>query len=466
MKAQKLLTSIIIATIVLFIGCEKDDFVETIGLCPVVESTTPANNATFVPLDQVITASFNEAMIPGTFTASSFKVQQGTTSIGGTISYADKTVTFTPSANLTPNTTYTAVITTSVKDLKGNALQENYVWTFSTGGTVTPVVIATDPANSETDVFLNKKVLATFNMPMYALTINTTTFTVKQGTTAVAGTVALSGTTAVFTPSVSFLPNTVYTATITTGAQNVSGTPLTNNYVWTFTTGTTVAPIVNSTDPVSNASGVALNKIITADFSMPMNASTFDNTTFIVKQGTTTIPGTVSYAGITATFTPNSNLLMNMTYTATITTGVENLAGVSLANNYVWSFSTNPVVGAPGVDLGSAEQFGILAGVGVSNNAGFSEIHDMNVGISPGVRSSITGFPPAIVVNGAIYASNDSAAIAAMLTLAKQHLVDAYLFAEGATSPAPATVAGDIGGTTLEPGIYKSPSTLLIHTGN
>jgi len=328
MKAQKLLTSIIIATIVLFIGCEKDDFVETIGLCPVVESTTPANNATFVPLDQVITASFNEAMIPGTFTASSFKVQQGTTSIGGTISYADKTVTFTPSANLTPNTTYTAVITTSVKDLKGNALQENYVWTFSTGGTVTPVVIATDPANSETDVFLNKKVLATFNMPMYALTINTTTFTVKQGTTAVAGTVALSGTTAVFTPSVSFLPNTVYTATITTGAQNVSGTPLTNNYVWTFTTGTTVAPIVNSTDPVSNASGVALNKIITADFSMPMNASTFDNTTFIVKQGTTTIPGTVSYAGITATFTPNSNLLSNMTYTATITIGIDNLACV------------------------------------------------------------------------------------------------------------------------------------------
>ena len=53
-----------------------------------------------------------------------------------------------------------------------------------------------------------------------------------------------------------------------------------------------------------------------------------------------------------------------------------------------------------------------------------------------------------------------------MLTQAKQDLTDAYLFAEGATSPAPATVAGDQGGLTLAPGIYKSISTLLIQNGD
>ena len=92
----------------------------------------------------------------------------------------------------------------------------------------------------------------------------------------------------------------------------------------------------------------------------------------------------------------------------------------------------------------------------------------MNVGISPGVRSSITGFPPAIVVNGAIFASDDidPPGVAAMLIQAKQDLTDAYLFAEGATSPAPATVAGDQGGTTLAPGTYKSTSTLLIQSGD
>ncbi len=119
------------------------------------------------------------------------------------------------------------------------------------------------------------------------------------------------------------------------------------------------------------------------------------------------------------------------------------------------------------VDLNMADEFGILAGIDITST-GFSVINGMNVGLSPGVRSSITGFPPATVVNGAIYASDDIAppGVAAMLTQAKLDLTNAYLFAEGATAPAPATVAGDQGGLTLAPGIYKSTSTLLIQSGD
>ena len=155
------------------------------------------------------------------------------------------------------------------------------------------------------------------------------------------------------------------------------------------------------------------------------------------------------------------------TYTATIS-GAKNLAGVALANDYVWNFSTSSALVGNTVNLGSAERFGILAGVGVSNNAGFSEIRNMDVGIYPGVRSSVTGFPPAIIVEGAIYASDDIAppGIGAMLIKAKQDLTNAYLFAEGASTPAPATVSGDQGGKTLAPGIYKSTSTLLIQSGD
>jgi len=119
------------------------------------------------------------------------------------------------------------------------------------------------------------------------------------------------------------------------------------------------------------------------------------------------------------------------------------------------------------VGLITSGEFGILAGTDITST-GFSEIHDMDVGLSPGVRSQITGFPPAIVVNGAIYASDDIAppGVAAMLIQAKQDLTDAYLYAEGATAPAPVTVAGDQGGKTLTPGIYKSTSTLLIQSGD
>jgi hypothetical protein len=120
------------------------------------------------------------------------------------------------------------------------------------------------------------------------------------------------------------------------------------------------------------------------------------------------------------------------------------------------------------VDLGSAERFGILSGVGVSNNAGFSVINNMDVGIYPGVRSSVTGFPPATIVAGSIYASDDiaPAGTAAMLTQAKLDLTQAYLFAEGASYSAPITVSGDQGGKTLVAGIYKSTSTLLVQNGD
>jgi hypothetical protein len=142
--------------------------------------------------------------------------------------------------------------------------------------------------------------------------------------------------------------------------------------------------------------------------------------------------------------------------------------GTPLTTDFVWSFTTSATATQSGVDLGTVERFGIISGVGVSNNAGFSEIRNMDVGIYPGLRSSIIGFPPAIIVNGAIYAADDilPPGIAAMLNQAKLDLTAAYLFAEGAITPAPVTVSGDQGGKTLAPGIYKSTSTLLIQSGD
>lgn len=469
MKIKKSLLTIAILFIALVSGCAKDDFEETVGVCPVVTASSPENGAINVPLDQVISVSFNEEMNAASITQASFTLQ-GAAAVSGTVTYSGTTATFTPSALLAINTTYTARITTMAKDVDGNALQQDYMWTFSTGSSITPMVAITDPANNATGVFLNKIVSASFNMPMNQSTINGTTFTIKQGTTPVLGTVSYSGITAYFTPNSLLSPNTVYTVTITTGAKNIQGTSLKSPYVWAFTTGTISAPTVIATDPADNAGNVAANKIVSATFSMPMDLLTVNNTTFTLKTGTTTVLGAVTHnlAGNIAYFTPATNLLPNTTYTATITNGAKNTAGIPLANQYVWSFNTNAAVAGSIVNLKSAERFGILAGVGVSNNAGFSEIRNMDVGISPGVRSSITGFPPAIIVNGAIYASDDIAppGVAAMLTQAKQDLTDAYLFVEGASYTAPITVSGDQGGKTLVAGIYKSTSTLLVQSGD
>jgi len=435
---------------------------------PTVISTDPANNATGVVLNKVLSATFSEAMNPLTINATSFILMQGTTAITGTVTYIGLTAYFTPTTNLLPGTVYTATVNMGAKNPAGTALANNYVWTFTTGAAVAPAVISTDPVNNATGVALNKTVSATFNMSMDPLTINATTFTVKQGTTAVLGVVTYSGSTANFVSTLPFVANTVYTATITTGAKNLAGTALSNNYTWTFTTGNSLAPTVISTDPITNAVSVPLAKVITATFSTPMDPLTINATNFTLNRSGTPVTGTVTYSGSTASFTPTANLLSNTTYTATITTGAKNVAGIPLANNYVWSFTTGTTIVAGPVVLGTSARFGILSGVGISNQAGQSEIHDLDVGIYPGVRSAVTGFPPAIIVNGAIYASDDIAppGVPAMLLQAKTDLTNAYLAAEAAVSPAPVTVSGDQGGRTLAPGIYKSTSTLSIANGN
>jgi hypothetical protein len=472
MNPKKLLTTLAIVLVVLIAGCKKDDFVEVVGVCPAVISTGPVNAASGVPLNKIVDATFSKKMNGATITQASYTLQQGTTLITGTVTYtdADSTAHFTPSSPLTANTSYIATVKVPVKDKTGNPIIADYIWTFSTG--VIPAVTATDPLNLATGVILNKVISATFSQVMNPLTVTAASFTLKIGAVLIPGVVNASGTGATFTPSAPLTPNTLYTATISTAATNTTGIPIAANYVWTFTTMLSV-PSVTSTDPLNLATGVALNKVVTATFNMPMNAATITGSTFTLKIGAVAVAGNVTYAGSTASFTPTGGLLSGNTYTATITTGAMNPGGTPIASDYVWTFSTVAPLGPIAPDLLSVARFGIISGVGVSNNAGPSEIHDLDVGIYPGLRSQITGFfavdgGPGLIFNGAFYAADDIAppGVPAMLLAAKNDLTAAYNSAAGATLPAPQVAPADLGGKTLAPGIWTSATTMLLQNGN
>jgi hypothetical protein len=141
-------------------------------------------------------------------------------------------MSFAPSFPLADNTTYTATIKSTVKDMHGIGLQGNKVWTFSTGIMVIPTVILTDPLNLATGVVLNKTVSATFSEAMNSASLTATSFTLHQGANLITGVVSYTGTTAFFNPSVDLSENTIYTATITTGAESATGNKLASNYVW------------------------------------------------------------------------------------------------------------------------------------------------------------------------------------------------------------------------------------------
>jgi hypothetical protein len=325
----------------------------TITPPPMVIATVPVNAATGVPISQILSATFNEAMNCAAFPATAFTVvaAPGATPVPGTIGCSGAVATFTPASDLAFNTVYTATITTGAQDLAGTPLASNYVWSFRTLPAPTPpTVISTVPVNGATAVPTNQALSATFSVAMTPSTINTTTFTLAATTsgTSVAGTVTYvaAGSTATFTPTASLAPTTEYTATITTGATDLAGTALAANYVWTFTTAAApvlVPPTVISTNPADLATGVPFNQIVSATFSTAMNPATINSTTFtLTGPGATPVSGLVAYSAISnsLTFTPTANLAASTTFTATITTGAQDLAGIGLASNYVWTFTT------------------------------------------------------------------------------------------------------------------------------
>jgi len=107
-----------------------------------------------------------------------------------------------------------------------------------------------------------------------------------------------------------------------------------------------VCPVVVSTDPMNAAVNVVYNKVISATFNTAMRPSTINNTTFIIMQGSTNVPGTVAPTANDAvfTFTPTAALLPFTTYTGTITNSVKDTLGSAMVSNYVWTFTTIPQV--------------------------------------------------------------------------------------------------------------------------
>lgn len=97
----------------------------------------------------------------------------------------------------------------------------------------------------------------------------------------------------------------------------------------------------------------------------------------------------------------------------------------------------------PPVGLGTASSFAVLAGSEITNTG--PSVINGNLGVSPG--TAITGFPPG-TVNGTIHSADATAA------QAQSDTTTAYNDAAGRT---PFTsVATELGGRTLQPGVYRN----------
>lgn len=101
----------------------------------------------------------------------------------------------------------------------------------------------------------------------------------------------------------------------------------------------------------------------------------------------------------------------------------------------------------PTVPLGTATNYSVLGGQTVTNTG--PSVLAGSVGLSPG--TSITGFPPGLVTPPATIAAAD-----AVTLQAQADLTIAYDNAAG--RPLDATQTADLGGLTLQGGVYAGPS--------
>jgi hypothetical protein len=161
---------------------------------------------------------------------------------------------------------------------------------------IIPEVLSTSTVEDAKDVGINSIIEIKFNKDMDATTINTTTFTLKEGGNEVVGTVAYLNKTATFSPINNLDPITLYTGTLSNEAKDLTGAPIAYDYSFSFTTEVlidVILPTITLIDPVDNATNVVGNKVISITFSEDMSAASLTSTSFVVVLGANPIAGSI-----------------------------------------------------------------------------------------------------------------------------------------------------------------------------
>lgn len=342
-------------------------------------------------------------------------------------------------------------------------------------------VTSTAPADGQAGVGIGTKVVAVFNKAVNSATVNETSFTLQgAGETAITGAVSYDASTrtATLEPGSDLSGSTVYTATLTTNVEDEAGDSLVEDVTWTFTSGDladTVSPTLNAsaTTPKNGDMDVLRNVKLNIVFSEAIDPATVTSTTIKLTDAGVAVPGVLSYVNpSTVVFSSNTALAANTEHTLTLSSGILDLTGNALALTTLIFTTGADVSSSPTfVDLGSAANYVLLAKTGISTTGTTDILGD--IAVSPVDRTALTGFNETLdasgtfatstLVTGKLFAANMSPDTPTILTTAISDMETAYTNAAGRTLPDFTELgAGEIGGLTLDPGLYKWGTGVLV----
>src|SRR5271157_423073 len=203
-----------------------------------------------------------------------------------------------------------------------------------------PAVISTSPANGTKGISNATTITAYFNENVS--NVAGSRFTVKDSNgNVVPGSITYYDSKWVYTPSGLLADGMTYTANIS-GAQDAKGYVMAVPYVWAFTTFSPIIPAVISVSPPHGSVNFSIYGAPTVTFNEDIDNSTLlPGFTLVDSNNTPVTNGVyVNYKNRTAMFIPHATFKKNTTYTATIS-GVQDIAGNTLAAPYTWSFTTS-----------------------------------------------------------------------------------------------------------------------------
>ncbi len=349
-------------------------------------SESPAGGSTGVSAGTAVSIAFSNPVDFSTVNTADFSLKpNGGSQVAGTFSpgSSDNIITFTPSSSLSTGTTYTAAVTTGIKDIYGNSLSAGTSWSFTTGTTLpAPTVTSISPLSSATGVSLSPIITVTFSEAMNINSFNATDTTVTSsgGTPVNIVNPVWNGTDTEVsvTPASPLTANTTYTITFTSGgikAQN--GTAIASAYTSSFTTASNAGTLVDMTPSgIAAANQLALvemdksgniifgEAINPTSSSFPVNLVQLSGTSSTIKN-TYTVGANVSPTINNIVIDPTGNLWAPMTDAANGTAYLDELPAGS-ANNA--SFTQNTIPSSDSYyHSGLQGQQGFTAGFGMDS---------------------------------------------------------------------------------------------------
>jgi len=219
---------------------------------PIVVSTFPAAGSAGVGTGASLMATFSEALNASSVTNTTFTLSiTGGGAVAGSVSLTGNTAALVPTTTLLPGTSYTARLTTGIRDVAGNAMGAAFTWSFTTAtatDTTPPTVTSVTPTNGATGVAASASITASFSEAVDGSSLDTSSFVVVETSTsaAVGGAVVTNGSTATFTPSQPLKVLTQYTATLTSAVRDAAGNHLVTVFAWSFTTSSSASPTLGA----------------------------------------------------------------------------------------------------------------------------------------------------------------------------------------------------------------------------